>query len=134
MDGPLATRIRAANHSLLVEGDRGAVDDFFAPDYVGHLTEQDIAGARGVRGFLGALQSAFPEIDVAVDVLLEHGDRVAWQRTLRGKHTGSFMGFPATGRDVVWRDMITSRFEADLIAEEWAISDLAEHLLKARHA
>jgi hypothetical protein len=35
-------------------------------------------------------------------------------------------------RRIVWRDMVTSRFRDGLIAEEWAISDLAERLLLAR--
>ena len=56
----------------------------------------------------------------------------SWQRTHRGTHKGDFRGFPATGRRIVWRDMIVTRFRGGLIAEEWAISDLAERLLRAR--
>jgi hypothetical protein len=33
---------------------------------------------------------------------------------------------------VVWRDVVTSRLDAGLIAEDWSISDLAERLLLAR--
>jgi hypothetical protein len=32
----------------------------------------------------------------------------------------------------MWRDMVTSRFRDGLVAEDWAISDLAERLLLAR--
>jgi predicted ester cyclase len=42
------------------------------------------------------------------------------------------MGFPATGRRVVWRDMIVSRFVDGVIAEDWVVTDLAERLLLAR--
>lgn len=42
------------------------------------------------------------------------------------------MGFPATGRPIVWRDMLTTQFRDGLISEEWAVSDLAERLLLAR--
>ncbi len=41
------------------------------------------------------------------------------QRTLRGTHQGDFMGFPACGRLIVWRDMVTSQFRDGLIAEDW---------------
>ena len=58
--------------------------------------------------------------------------RIAWQRTLRATHKGDYMGFPATGKKLVWRDMVTSRFQDGLIQEDWVITDLAEQLLRAR--
>jgi predicted ester cyclase len=64
--------------------------------------------------------------------VVEDKARVAWQRTLRGKHEGKFKGIPATGLQVIWRGMVTSQFRDGLIAEEWVISDLAEQLLLSR--
>jgi predicted ester cyclase len=49
-------------------------------------------------------------------------------RTHRGTHQADFMGVPASGRSVTWRDMVVTRYEAGKIAEEWAVSDLAEQL------
>jgi predicted ester cyclase len=57
---------------------------------------------------------------------------VSWQRTIRAKQEGAFKGFPASGRNIVWRDVVTSRFRDGLIVEEWVISDLAEQLLLSR--
>jgi predicted ester cyclase len=42
------------------------------------------------------------------------------------------MGFPATGHRILWRDMVTSRFEDGYIAEEWVVTDQVERLLLAR--
>jgi predicted ester cyclase len=129
----LASKIRGANSELIVNGNMAAIDEFFTPDYVAHLTERDLAGGHAaIRGFLGLLGNSFADLRVEVEILVEGKDRVAWQRTLRAKHRGDFMGFPATGRPIMWRDMITSRFRDGLIAEEWAVSDLAERLLLAR--
>jgi predicted ester cyclase len=69
---------------------------------------------------------------VEVEILAESGDRVAWQRTIRATHRGAFRGFPPTGRKLVWREMMTSRFENGLIAEDWLITDLAERLVLSR--
>ncbi len=133
MNTSRAAKLRAANAALVVEGDLDAVGEFFTPDYVVHVTGRDMHnGHDGVRGFLVMLRKAFEELQVEVEVLVEAKDRVAWQRTVSGTHRGNFMGFPATGRKMVWRDMLTSRFDDGLIAEEWAISDLAERLLYAR--
>jgi predicted ester cyclase len=133
MDRSVASRIREANAALITNGNLDAIGDFFAPDYVAHATDQDMPGGHGfIRRFLGMLKNGFPDVRVEVEILVEGKDRVAWQRTLRGTHQGDFMGFPATGRPIVWRDMVTSRFRDGLIAEDWVITDLAERLLLAR--
>ena len=129
----LASKIQAANSALIANGKLEAIGEFFAKDYVVHVTEQDRAdGHDAIRGFLSAIQKAFSDLEIEVEILVEGEDRVAWQRTLRGTQNGAFMGFPATGRRVVWRDMVATRFRDGMIAEEWAITDLAEHLLRAR--
>ena len=129
----LGARIKAANAALLVEGNLDAVTEFFAPDYVIQLTNGETAGGFDViRRSLGMLHGAFPDLKVEVEILVEKGVRVAWQRTLRGVQQGAFYGFPATGRLIVWREMLTSRFQDGLIVEEWLVSDLAESLLRAR--
>jgi predicted ester cyclase len=128
-----ASQIKVANSSLIVNGDLGAIGEFFGPDYVAHLTGQDMTGGHQVvRRIVSAYRRAFQDVQVDVDILVTAKDRIAWQRTLRATHTGNFKGFPGTGRPIVWRDMVTSRFHNGLIAEDWVISDLAERLLLAR--
>lgn len=133
MSRSLAGTIRAANRTLIEEGDGEAVERFFTADHVTHVAGRTMKGGHdGVRQYLALVRRAFPKIQVEVDVLVEDGDRAAWQRTLRGVQEGAFRGFPATGREVVWRDMVVSRVRDGLIAEEWVVTDLAEQLLSAR--
>jgi predicted ester cyclase len=75
---------------------------------------------------------AFPDLSAEVEILVEGSDRIAWQRTLRATHKGDYMGFPANGLKLVWRDMVTSCFQDSLILEDWVITDLAEQLLRAQ--
>lgn len=124
--------IRAANRMLIVDGETDAVDTFFAAGYVGHLTEQEVRGHDAIRSVVVMYRRAFPDVQVEVEILAVAGDRIAWQRTLRGTQLGAYRGFPATGRPTVWRDMAVSRLEDGLIAEEWVVTDLAERLLLAR--
>lgn len=133
MSTSLPSIIRAANTTLIADGNLAAVGSFFTRDYVAHLTDQELTGGHdGIRRFLDMLRRAFPDLRVDVEILLEGTGRVAWQRTLRGTHRDTFQGFPPTGREIVWRDMFTSRFHNGLIAEEWVVTDLAERLLRAR--
>ena len=129
----LAPRIEAANTALIVNGDVDAIPEFFSAVFVAHLTDRDLPGGHdAVRRILDQYLRAFAPLQVEVAILVESTDRIAWQRTLRGIHKGAFLGFPATGRPIVWRDMVTSRFEDGRIVEDWSISDLAERLLLAR--
>jgi predicted ester cyclase len=133
MDSPAGSLIRSANQVLIVEGDLDAVGRFFTPGYVAHLTDSDMTGGHeAIRGFVTGLRRAFPDVTVYVEILVEAGDRIAWQRTLRAAHLHAFRGFPGTGKEIVWRDMVTSRIEDGLMAEDWSITDLAERLLLAR--
>ncbi len=133
MNPSLVSKIRAANTTLIANGNLAAVGDFFASDYVAHLTDRDMEGGHdGIRKYLKMLRSAFPHIEIDVEILVEGKNRVAWQRTLRGAQEGAFMGFPASGRNIVWRDVVTSQFRGGLIAEDWVITDLAERLLLSR--
>ena len=133
MTQTLTDFILVANEELLNKGNAAAATEFFAPTYVAHLTDQDLHGLRFVRGFVNELRRSFPDLRVEVDVLVSAGDRIAWQRTHRATHQSDFKGFPASGRAIVWRDMVVTRFEDGRIAEDWIISDLAERLLAARH-
>lgn len=125
--------VEAANMALIVRGDLAAVADYFSTDYVAHVTGRDLSGGHDVvRQIVRTYRRAFSEIELHVDILVTVASRVAWQRTLTAKHTGAFKGFPATGRRIVWREMVTSAFRDGRIAEEWVVTDLAEKLLLAR--
>ncbi len=133
MGRSLASRIDAANLALFVNGNLDAISEFFTPDYACRMTDEVFTGGHDlIRKILGMYRRAFSDFRVEVEILVKTKDRVAWQRTLRATHRGNFKGFPATGRPIAWRDMITSRFRDRLIAEDWFITDLAERLLSAR--
>ncbi|RCS44670.1 hypothetical protein DTL42_17255 [Bremerella cremea] len=128
-----SAKILAANVGLYVNGDFAAVEDYFATDYVAHIAGDDLSlGHAGIRKVLSVYRRAFSDFQVDVEILVQSKDRVAWQRTLQGTQLGAFKGFPASQKQIVWRDMVTSRFQNDLIAEEWIVTDLAEQLLASR--
>lgn len=133
MSRSFALKIEAANLALMSEGKIVAIAEFFTEDYIAHLTEQEMTGGHAaIRKVIQMYRKAFPDLQAQVEILVASKDRVAWQRTVRGTHKGSFKGFPSTGQSVVWRDMVVSRFQDGLIAEEWIVTDLAEQLLLAR--
>jgi predicted ester cyclase len=110
MNRSLASKIEAANSVLFANGSVDAVGEFFTPDYVAHGTDNRMAGHGAIRRLVGMYRRAFPDLRVEVAILVKAKDRVAWQRTIGATHKGTFKGFPATGRRIVGRDMVISRF------------------------
>lgn len=127
-----STLIRQANEAVLEQGRREAIADHFAAGYVAHVAGQQMKGHDAVAGVIDTLRRAVPDLKVGVEILVEGADRIAWLRTCQGTQSGPFKGFPASGKVLQWRDMVVSRFEGGLIAEEWVVTDLAERLLLAR--
>jgi steroid delta-isomerase-like uncharacterized protein len=123
------SQIREANEVLLNQGNVEMVSELFAATYVAHVTGDDMTGPEGIAEFVTALREAFPDLQVGIEVLATEGDRVAWLRTSRGTHEGDFMGVPASGRQLVWQDIVVTRYEDGMIAEEWGESGLPGILL-----
>ena len=128
-----ATLVKKANAVVIGEGDLTSLDEFFTPNYVVQNGGRVYRGGHAViRKALRPLQHAFPKIKVEVSILVERGTMIAWRRTMSAVQKGSYRGFPATNRRIVWNEMVTSRFDQGRIAEEWLVTDLAERLLLSR--
>ena len=135
MNSKYVTLIRKANAALLERGEVEAVGEYFSPEYIVHITGEDLTGGHSlIRRVVAMYRKAFSDITTTLEILVQQSDRVAWQRTIQASQHGAFKGFPATRRRILWREMITSRFKDGLIVEEWFITDLAEQLLIARKA
>jgi len=123
-------RIRHANDELLTKGNLDGVAENFSSDYVLHTGGKDYSGRAPVTKFIKQLRVAIPNARVVdVTVLCQVKDTITWQRTIRGTHTAPMKGIPPSGKRVEWRDIVVSRFEAGLIAEEWSASELAGALM-----
>lgn len=128
----LSTRIRAAHARIVEDGNIGEIEKYFSENYVVHLGGSRKSGYGGIRAFTKAIHSAFSELSVDVEVFVEAGNRISWQRSIHGTQPGAFQGFPASGLEITWRDMVLSQIEDGKIVEEWVVTDLAETLLRSR--
>ena len=74
--------------------------EIFAPDYV-EITSQPVPpGPEGQRQLFEATIAGFPDLHIALDDLIEEGNRVVARWTMTGTHQGEFNGISATGKQV----------------------------------
>jgi steroid delta-isomerase-like uncharacterized protein len=62
-----------------------------------------IHGPEGARQALNILFTAFPDLRIEVEQLLESGDHVIARLRLTGTHQGTFAGVAPTNRSVSWQ-------------------------------
>jgi predicted SnoaL-like aldol condensation-catalyzing enzyme len=95
-------------------------DEIVAPDYVNHNQFAE-PGLEGVKKIFGALLAGVPDLKVvAEDVFVSaDGSRVVGRYRYEGKHTGNFLGYPATGNAFAMRSIDIWRVENGRFVEHW---------------
>jgi len=74
--------------------------ELVAPDYTAKIGSNPPMDREGHSAFGVAFYAGFPDIYHTIDDIVAEDDRAAVRFTLRGTHTGNFMGIPATGKRI----------------------------------
>jgi steroid delta-isomerase-like uncharacterized protein len=110
---------------MLTNGNLDKIDDLVTDDVIDH--EEGFPGQpegkEGVRFFVNTMREAFSDIKATVGQSIESGDMACAQVTITGKHTGEFMGVPASDKsfEIACIDMV--RLEDGKCAEHWGVTD-----------
>lgn len=95
--------------------------------YNGHT--QDVT-PESLPDLVALWRSAFPDLEMDLRHVIAQGDLVAVSLTLRGTHSGPWLGVPASGAEVSVEEMMVFRFERGLLVEMWEVFD--EHGLRTQ--
>jgi len=85
---------------------------------------------QGFKDGTAAFIAAFPDCRCEVDEVLSDGDKVIMRSRLIGTNSGSFMGMPATGKQVDVEGIDIVRMEGGRMAEHWGIFDGAGMMMQ----
>lgn len=111
---------------IIEGGNLSLIDELSTDDYVDHeeaLPGQP-PGKDGVRYFVNAIRTAFPDIKVkAIVASLADGNLEACHVILTGTHRGEMAGMPATGKSVEFGTTDIIRVEDGKVAEHWGTTD-----------
>lgn len=130
MNSDLEAIIKSANDELITKANLDVIGKVFAPEYLVHTGGKNYSGHEFIQKWSKQLRVAIPDIQILkIDILNKTENTIAWQRTLRGTHTGKIMGISPTGQKITWREMAVSCFKETKIVEEWVISELSGYLL-----
>lgn len=112
-----------------VEAIAKAIDEVVDPDLVFHApVPSDMTGVQALKQVWVTLLRAFPDIHVAIEDVVEEGDKVVYRNTVTGTHQGEYRGLAATGRSVRYAEIFIVRFAHGRIAEIWGVVDVFAQL------
>jgi steroid delta-isomerase-like uncharacterized protein len=117
--------IQAFYDEMLGNGNLDRIDEFVTDDVVDH--EEGLPGQPegkdGVVFFVNAMRGAFSDIKATMGPSVESGDMASAEVTITGKHTGEFMGVPATDKPFEIEAIDIIRIEDGKCAEHWGVTD-----------
>lgn len=110
-------------------GDMTALDRMLSPDYRRHIRLSPEGQNRDdLVAMITSTRIAFPDFQATIDDAVEEGDCIALRWHATGTHLGHLLGVPPTRKSVAVSGIDFTRFDGELIAEEWVTWDPGELL------
>jgi steroid delta-isomerase-like uncharacterized protein len=102
-------------------GRMDAIDEMASPDVIGHGQAQHATdiGLKEFKPFVKSLRSAFPDMKVTIDYLIEQDDKVVARWTSVMTHQGEFLGIAPTGKQATITGTSIQRISGGKIVEGW---------------
>lgn len=111
-------------YEAMNSGDLSGLAETISDSFVDH---EELPGypptKEGTLQFFRALRDAFPDFRVNVEDMVAEDDKVIIRATMRGTHSGDFMGIAATGKQVQVPMADFLRLENGKVLEHWGVMD-----------
>jgi steroid delta-isomerase-like uncharacterized protein len=106
------------------KGNLAVADRVLSPNFVDHdpVTGQ-MPGIKGYKEMLVAYRTAFPDLKVKNEDVIEGGNKVVVRWTAQGTHKGQLMNIPPTGRRILLKGIDILLIENEKIIERWGEFD-----------
>ena len=108
----------------MLEGNQEALDDVFDKEAIWHggiLGEAN--GLDEFKALTGQLMTGMTLTSIKIEDIVASGDKVVARLTASGTHSGTFLGYRATGKPFEYKLTNTYRLSGGKIVEDWHLGD-----------
>ena len=118
---------RKIYHDIIQNGNVDLVEEVIAADCI-DIGPNDIPGVgregiEPLKQFVGMIHSGLSDVRVSIHELLVEGNTGIGRVTIQGRHTGTFMGIPATNRPVSFDTVDIVKYREGKIREHYGLFD-----------
>ncbi len=119
-----ARRVYETFNTAMNTGNLALIGEVMAADFVDHNPGPGQApGVEGIKQAFGQFQAAFSDFQVMTEDMIAEGDKVVSRVNFSMKHTGEFMGIPATNKQVTQEGIDILRIAGGKVVERWGQFD-----------
>ncbi len=93
-------------------------------DYVNHSFPGGVRGPEGLKNILGMFLTAFPDMKITVEEVIEEGNKLATYGYWQGTHKGDFQGVKGTGKNVKVSYIDIWKVNDGKLHENWVQMDI----------
>jgi len=108
---------------VLEQGNRSAVDELVAADFVSHSWPSTGDGRADLKAAIDRVSAALSDVTFDIQDTIVEGDRVCVRLTASATQTGTFMGMPPTGKRYAIAEMHIFRVRDGQVVEHWDVID-----------
>ncbi len=120
----IRTKARKTLEDIFPSADVAALSDVVHPECFNHELPPGMPqGLDGMQQVMLWLNRAFSDLRYEIHKVIAEGDTAVVYCTMRGRHTGEFMGVAATNQPVAAKQIHIVRFQDGKGIEHWAIRD-----------
>ena len=124
--------VRRFNIEVIQNGNEDEFCALMRPDFINHAAPEGMPnGPESMwNTFQNILRPALSDLTVTIHDQVAEGDKVPTRKTISGVHTGTFLGIPATGREIAISVIDMVRVQDGRYAEHWGLNTLSNVLAK----
>lgn len=120
------------NREVLEEANVDAIHEIIHPDFINHTAPNLAPGPQGIIDFtINVLHKAISNINVEIHDQVVEDQKVVTRKTIRGIHTGTFIGIPASGKEVAIGIIDIIYLKDNKYTDHWSIRDMQDVINKS---
>ena len=115
--------VRRFIDEIFVKGNADAVDKLVTTDFTAHSWGRMPAGLEPLKDAIKRVHAGLSDVSMKIEDVIAEEDKVAVRLTARARHTGDFMGLPASGKDYAISETHIFHLRDGKISEHWRDAD-----------
>jgi len=116
--------VRRFIDEVFIKGNADAVDKLVTHDFTPHSWGKMPAGIEPLKEAIKRVRAGLSEVSMKIEDVIAEEDKVAVRLTARGRHSGEFMGVPASGKEYTISETHIFHLRDRKISEHWRDADM----------